>query len=88
LTGRAGDAEAEWALDIDDGGDTRANLPDSATAPVVAEAPLERTEHGLMPAGDGWFVLNARSGVADLAGPRQVAAPRRRSRGSANAGSA
>jgi uncharacterized cupin superfamily protein len=27
---------------------------------VVAEAPLERTEHGLLPAGDGWFVLNAR----------------------------
>jgi quercetin dioxygenase-like cupin family protein len=27
---------------------------------VVPEAPLERTEHGLLPAGDGWFVLNAR----------------------------
>jgi quercetin dioxygenase-like cupin family protein len=26
----------------------------------VPEAPLERTEHGLLPAGDGWFVLNAR----------------------------
>jgi uncharacterized cupin superfamily protein len=26
----------------------------------VAQAPLERTEHGLLPAGEGWFVLNAR----------------------------
>jgi uncharacterized cupin superfamily protein len=27
---------------------------------MVPEAPLEQTEHGLVPAGDGWFVLNAR----------------------------
>jgi uncharacterized cupin superfamily protein len=27
---------------------------------VVPEAPLERTEAGLVPAGNGWFVLNAR----------------------------
>jgi uncharacterized cupin superfamily protein len=27
---------------------------------VVAEAPLEKTEAGLVPAGEGWFVLNAR----------------------------
>jgi uncharacterized cupin superfamily protein len=27
---------------------------------MVPEAPLEQTEHGLMPAGRGWFVLNAR----------------------------
>jgi len=27
---------------------------------VVPEAPLEQTEHGLAPAGEGWFVLNAR----------------------------
>jgi uncharacterized cupin superfamily protein len=27
---------------------------------VVPQAPLERTEHGLLPAGEGWFVLNAR----------------------------
>jgi uncharacterized cupin superfamily protein len=27
---------------------------------MVPEAPLERTEHGLTPAGDGWFVLNLR----------------------------
>ena len=27
---------------------------------MVAEAPLEQTETGLMPAGEGWFVLNAR----------------------------
>ena len=27
---------------------------------MVPEAPLERTEHGLVPKGDGWFVVNAR----------------------------
>jgi uncharacterized cupin superfamily protein len=27
---------------------------------MVPEAPLESTEHGLVPAGEGWFVLNAR----------------------------
>jgi quercetin dioxygenase-like cupin family protein len=27
---------------------------------MVPEAPLEQTEHGLMPAGRGWFVLSAR----------------------------
>ena len=27
---------------------------------MVPEAPLESTEDGLVPAGDGWFVLNAR----------------------------
>jgi uncharacterized cupin superfamily protein len=27
---------------------------------MVPEAPLERTEHGLSPNGEGWFVLNAR----------------------------
>jgi len=27
---------------------------------VVPEAPLEQTEHGLAPKGQGWFVLNAR----------------------------
>jgi uncharacterized cupin superfamily protein len=26
----------------------------------VPEAPLEQTEHGLVPAGEGWFVLNAK----------------------------
>jgi uncharacterized cupin superfamily protein len=26
---------------------------------MVPEAPLERTEHGLVPTEDGWFVLNA-----------------------------
>ena len=34
---------------------------------MVPEAPLEQTEHGLVPAGDGWFVLNAR----DAAGARR-----------------
>ncbi|HWX09916.1 MAG TPA: cupin domain-containing protein [Gaiellaceae bacterium] len=27
---------------------------------MVPESPLEPTEHGLLPANDGWFVLNAR----------------------------
>jgi uncharacterized cupin superfamily protein len=27
---------------------------------MVPEAPLERTDEGLVPKGDGWFVLNAR----------------------------
>jgi hypothetical protein len=27
---------------------------------VVPEAALEKTEHGLVPAGAGWFVVNAR----------------------------
>ena len=27
---------------------------------MVPEAQLERTEHGLVPLGEGWFVLNAR----------------------------
>ena len=27
---------------------------------MVPEAPLEQTEHGLVPTGEGWFVLNAR----------------------------
>jgi uncharacterized cupin superfamily protein len=27
---------------------------------MVSEARLEQTEHGLVPKGDGWFVLNAR----------------------------
>lgn len=27
---------------------------------TVPEAPLEETEHGVIPAGEGWFVLNAR----------------------------
>lgn len=27
---------------------------------IVPEAPLERTEYGLVPKGEGWFVLNAR----------------------------
>jgi uncharacterized cupin superfamily protein len=27
---------------------------------VVPEAPLERSDHGVLPVGDGWFVVNAR----------------------------
>ncbi|HUK93597.1 MAG TPA: cupin domain-containing protein [Gaiellaceae bacterium] len=30
---------------------------------MVAEAKLESTEHGLVPKGDGWYVLNARDAV-------------------------
>jgi uncharacterized cupin superfamily protein len=28
---------------------------------MIPEAPLDPTEHGLVPGGDGWFVLNARA---------------------------
>src|ERR671919_2826033 len=27
---------------------------------MIGEAPIERGDRGLVPAGDGWFVLNAR----------------------------
>jgi uncharacterized cupin superfamily protein len=37
---------------------------------VAGEASLERTEHGLVPSGDGWFVLNARDGRWFDRGPR------------------
>ena len=30
---------------------------------MVAEAKLEKTEHGLVPSGEGWFVLNMRDAV-------------------------
>jgi uncharacterized cupin superfamily protein len=30
---------------------------------MVPEAPLEQTEHGLVPQGEGWYVLNARDAV-------------------------
>jgi hypothetical protein len=30
---------------------------------VVPEAKLEQTENGLVPQGEGWFVLNAREAV-------------------------
>ena len=35
----------------------------------VPEAPLERTEHGLVPAGEGWFVVNAKDSRWHLEGP-------------------
>jgi uncharacterized cupin superfamily protein len=36
---------------------------------AVPEAPLEETEHGLVPKGKGWFVLNAREAAwIDLGG--------------------
>jgi uncharacterized cupin superfamily protein len=38
--------------------------------PVVPEAPLEQTEHGLVPKGEGWFVLNAREARWSDRGPR------------------
>ena len=36
--------------------------PDSYDAVIVPEARLERTDTGLVPSGEGWFVLNAREG--------------------------
>jgi uncharacterized cupin superfamily protein len=36
----------------------------------VAEARVERTEHGLVPSEDGWFVLNARDARWFERGPR------------------
>ena len=38
--------------------------------PMVPEAPLEETEHGLVPKGEGWFVMNARDAVWYDRGPR------------------
>jgi quercetin dioxygenase-like cupin family protein len=35
---------------------------------MVPEAPLEQTDEGLQPAGEGWFVLNAREAVWRLWG--------------------
>jgi uncharacterized cupin superfamily protein len=37
---------------------------------MVPEARLEETEHGLVPKGDGWFVVNARDLVWYDRGPR------------------
>jgi len=37
---------------------------------MAVEAPLEATEHGLVPQGDGWFVLNAREARWFDRGPR------------------
>lgn len=37
---------------------------------MTSEAPLERTEHGLVPSGEGWFVLNAREARWYDRGPR------------------
>jgi uncharacterized cupin superfamily protein len=34
-----------------------------SAADVVPEAPLRRTEHGLVPEGEGWFVVNAREAL-------------------------
>jgi uncharacterized cupin superfamily protein len=36
---------------------------------MVPEAALEQTEHGLAPAGEGWFVLNAKEARWHLEGP-------------------
>jgi quercetin dioxygenase-like cupin family protein len=39
---------------------------------MVPEAPLEQTEHGLLPAaGEGWFVLNAREAMWREVGDRE-----------------
>jgi uncharacterized cupin superfamily protein len=37
---------------------------------MVPEARLEETEHGVVPKGDGWFVVNARDAVWYDRGPR------------------
>jgi uncharacterized cupin superfamily protein len=42
------------------------------SAAIVPEAPLERTEHGLVPSGEGWFVLNAREARWYHAGGRSA----------------
>ncbi|MFL5978761.1 MAG: hypothetical protein ACJ76O_09080, partial [Gaiellaceae bacterium] len=36
----------------------------------VPEAPLERTDHGLIPRGGGWFIVNARDAQWFDRGPR------------------
>lgn len=38
---------------------------------TVPEAPLESSEHGLLPAGEGWFVLNAKDARWHLEGTGQ-----------------
>jgi uncharacterized cupin superfamily protein len=43
---------------VDRGPCARALSPYDAS--VVPEAPIDRTETGLVPSGEGWFVLNAR----------------------------
>ena len=35
---------------------------------MLPEAPLEQTEYGLLPAGEGWFVLNAKEARWNLEG--------------------
>jgi uncharacterized cupin superfamily protein len=35
----------------------------AVSPPVIPEAQLESTEHGLVPKGEGWFILNARDGA-------------------------
>jgi uncharacterized cupin superfamily protein len=37
---------------------------------MVPEAGVEKTEHGMAPKGDGWFVINARDAVWYDRGPR------------------
>jgi uncharacterized cupin superfamily protein len=37
---------------------------------MVPETPLEQTEHGLVPKGEGWFVLNAREATWRAVGGR------------------
>ena len=45
---------------------------------MVSEAPLQPTEHGLTPKGDGWFVLNAREARWAHADGRTADLPLRR----------
>ena len=39
---------------------------------MVPEAPLQTTEDGLEPKGEGWFVLNARDALATQRGTWRV----------------
>src|ERR671937_3278648 len=42
----------------------------SVYGPMVPEAELEQTENGLVPRGEGWFVVNAREARWFDRGPR------------------
>jgi uncharacterized cupin superfamily protein len=48
---------------------------DRMIRPMVPEAPLEQTEAGLVPGGDGWFVLNARDAHWRERGGRGMSLP-------------
>jgi uncharacterized cupin superfamily protein len=45
-------------------------VPIGDAVPVIRQARLRETEHGLVPEGEGWFVLNARDASWFDKGPR------------------